>query len=69
MFKELEFGDLVELFYDKNSRYVLSDEFCIIWEDNTFVIDEDSGYFNLDSITKVWRDDINGDYALIYSKI
>ena len=69
MFKELECGDLVELFYDKNSRYVLSDEFCIILEDSTFVIDEDSDYFNLDSITKVWREDINGDYALIYSKV
>lgn len=69
MFTELKVGDLVELFYDENSRYVLSDEFCIILEDSTFVIDEDSDYFNLDSITKVWREDINGDYALIYSKV
>ena len=42
--KDLKRGDIVELWWDDDFRMVLSDEFDIDANDNTFVTDEDSEF-------------------------
>lgn len=66
--RDLQCEDLVELFHDANFRIILSDEFDINTEDNTFVTDEDAQYVSFDCVTKIWRLDPNGNYQIIYNK-
>ena len=66
---DLKCGDLIELFWDINSRKVLSDEFDYDVEQNLFLTDEDDTYYySFDSISKIWREDAEGNYVLIYNK-
>lgn len=66
--RDLQCEDLVELFHDANFRIVLSDEFDINTEDNTFVADEDTSYVSFNCVSKIWRLDPNGNYQIIYNK-
>ena len=66
--KDLQCGDIIELYDDFNFRTVLTDEFDIDIISNTFVKDEDDSYTSFDFITKIWREDENGNYILIYNK-
>jgi len=66
--KDLKYKDIVELWGDENFRVVLQDEFDINEEENTFVTSEDSDYYTFDMITKIWREDEDGNYILIYKK-
>ena len=63
--KDLKYGDLIELYGDSNFRIVLEDEFNIYENTNQFVISEDSFRYDFNSITKIWREDKDGNY--IYS--
>lgn len=73
--KDLEMGDLVEMYNDLDSTEVLTDEWCCSERCNTFVYNEDDcigfdEYFwnKFESITRVWRINDKGDYELIYKK-
>lgn len=66
--KDLKYKDIVELWGDKNFRVVLQDEYDTYEDTNEFVTSEDSDYFTFDMITKIWREDENGNYILIYTK-
>ena len=66
--KDLKYGDIVELWRDNDFRMVLSDEFDIDTIDNTFTPNEDAIYYKFESISKVWRENENGDYILIYKE-
>ena len=63
--KDLKYGDLIELYGDSNFRVVLEDEFDIYEDTNQFVVNEDSLRYDFNSITKIWREDENGNYILI----
>ena len=63
--KDLKCGDLIELYDDSNFRVVLEDEFDIYEDTNQFVVNEDSSKYDFNSITKIWREDKNGNYILI----
>lgn len=63
--KDLKCGDLIELCGDSNFRLVLEDEFDIYEDTNQFVTNEDSPRYDFNSITKIWREDKNGNYILI----
>lgn len=66
--KDLKYKDIVELWGDENFRVVLQDEYDTYEETNEFVTSEDSDYYTFDMITKIWREDANGNYILIYKK-
>jgi len=66
--KDLRCEDIVELFWQRDFTYVLTDEFDVDTKHNTFVKDEDDSYTSFDCITKIWREDENGNYILIYKK-
>ncbi len=66
--KDLKYKDIIELWYDANFRVVLSDEFCAYEDENKFVTDEDSDYHDFNEITRIWREDKNGNYILIYTQ-
>ena len=67
--KDLKCGDLVELFNDSNFREILTDEFDINEQENRFVTSEDdSYYYSFDNISKIWREDENGNYILIFTR-
>lgn len=66
--KDLKYKDIVELWGDENFRVVLQDEYDTYEDTNEFVTSEDSGYYTFDMITKIWREDKNGNYILIYKK-
>jgi len=66
--RDLKYGDLVELWKSVDFRYVLSDEFDINVEENTFVADEDDDYTPFSFISKIWREDQNGNYILIFDR-
>lgn len=66
--KDLKYKDIVELWGDENFRVVLQDEFDTYENTNEFVTSEDSDYYTFDMITKIWREDKNGNYILIYKK-
>ena len=63
--KDLKCGDLIELYGDLNFRVVLEDEFDIYEDTNQFVVNEDSSRYDFNNITKIWREDENGNYILI----
>lgn len=65
--KDLQYKDIVELFNDPNFRIVLTDEFDIDEENNSFVPDEDSNYITFRCISKIWREDPSGNYQIIYN--
>lgn len=64
--KDLKCGDLIELYGDSNFRLILEDEFDIYEDINHFVVNEDSFRYDFNSITKIWREDKDGNYILIY---
>lgn len=66
--KDLKYKDIVELWGDENFRVVLQDEFDIYEDTNEFVTSEDSDYYSFNMITKIWREDKNGNYILIYKR-
>ena len=67
--KDFQCRDLIELFWDEDFRKVLSDEFDIDEVNNLFVADEDDTYYySFNAVSKVWREDENGNYILIYNK-
>ena len=66
--KDLKYKDIVELWGDENFRVVLQDEFDIYEDTNEFVTSEDSDYYTFNMITKIWREDKNGNYILIYKR-
>lgn len=63
--KDLKCRDLIELYDDSNFRVVLEDEFEIYEDTNQFVVNEDSSRYDFNSITKIWREDKDGNYILI----
>ena len=63
--KDLKCGDLIELYGGSNFRLILEDEFDIYEDTNQFVVNEDSSRYDFNSITKIWREDENGNYILI----
>ena len=66
--KDLKCRDLIELYGDSNFRLILEDEFDIYEDTNQFVVNEDSFRYAFNSITKIWREDENGNYILIMRK-
>lgn len=66
--KDLKYGDIVELWWDNDFRMVLSDEFDTDATNDIFLANEDSEWEDFKSISKVWRENENGDYILIYKK-
>ncbi len=63
--KDLKCGDLIELYNDSNFRLILEDEFDIYEDTNQFIVNEDSFKYDFNAITKIWREDKNGNYILI----
>ena len=63
--KDLKCGDLIELYGDSNFRLILEDEFDIYEDTNQFVVNEDSFRYDFKAITKIWREDKNGNYILM----
>ena len=67
--KDLKCGDLIELYGNSDFRIVLEDEFDICAADNTFVCNEDDEWNDFNFVTKIWRENENGDYILIFDKM
>ena len=63
--KDLKCGDLIELYGDSNFRLILEDEVEIYEDTKQFVVNEESSRYDFNSITKIWREDKEGNYILI----
>ena len=67
--KDLKVGDLVEKYGLVDERVVLSDEFEINEKENSFVANEDDIVFvSFQSITRIWRQNENGEYIQIFRR-
>lgn len=65
--KNIEPYDIIEVFGNPEMRFVCNDECEIIIEEDRQVIHPDEDYeFELDKVTKVWREDKLGNYNLIW---
>lgn len=68
-FPIIEPKDIIELYGEEYMRTVCDDECEVIDENERQVIhpNEDEEY-DLNDVTKVWRENKNGDYILIWHK-
>ena len=68
-FPTIEPKDIIELYGEEYMRTVCDDECEVIDENERQVIhpNEDEEY-DLNAVTKVWRENKNGDYILIWHK-
>lgn len=67
--KDLKVGDLVEKYGLVDERVVLSDEFEINEKENSFVANEDDIVFvSFQSVTRIWRQNENGEYIQIFRR-
>lgn len=68
-FPNIEPYDIIEMLGIKEMRYLCNDECEVIIEKDRQVIHPDEDYeFDLNKVTKVWREDRFGDYILIWRK-
>lgn len=68
-FTTIEPKDIIELYGEGYMRIICDDECEVIEENERQVIhpNEDEEY-DLKAVTKVWRENKNGDYILIWHK-
>lgn len=59
--------DMVELFFDEELRYVIGDEGGIDEDEGIYHLNEDED-IELESVTRIWRQNQRGDYILIWEK-
>lgn len=64
---ELKPFDMVELFFDEDLRYIISDEGGPSEDEGVYRLNEDDD-IELESVTRVWRQNQRGDYILIWEK-
>ena len=66
-FPNIEPYDIIEMFNNKEMRYLCNDECEVIIEKDRQVIHPDEDYeFDLNRVTKVWRENYLGNYILIW---
>lgn len=68
-FPKIEPYDIIEVLGIKEMRFLCNDECEVIIEKDIQVIHPDEDYeFDLNKVTRVWREDRFGDYILIWRK-
>ena len=65
---ELKPLDMVELFFDEGLRYVINNDGGPSEDEGVYRLNEDDD-IELESVTRVWRQNKRGDYILIWEKI
>ena len=66
--QDLRVHDIVEFFNDPDYRSVLADEWDYDLKTQKLATDEDSMWYPFQCVSKVWREDQNGNYELIFTK-
>lgn len=67
--EDLKVHDIVELFNDQDFIFVLADEWDYDLNSQKFVTDEDSTWYPFQCVSRIWRENEQGDYKLIFVRV
>ena len=59
---------MIEFYNNKDFRFVLNDEYMIDDDNKLYVTEDDCSGFEIKFLTKIWKEDENGNYILVWKK-
>ena len=59
---------IVEFRNNEDLRFILNDEYMIDDDNRLYVDEEDASGIEIKFLTKIWKEDENGNYILVWKK-